>query len=403
MTPELSYLALLFGLFVLPKGLQRLRIPGAVTSFALGVGAGLAGFFVDDATVGLLSMLGISGLFLFAGLEVEERDLRRGAVLVVQHLAVHGAVLFLVTRGFMAAFGLDWRPAALVALALLTPSTGFILDSLHGWGLDEQQRFWTRTKAISTELLALAVLFVALQSTTVARLALTTLSLVALAVLIPVLMRTFAVAVAPYAPRSEFTFLVMLAALAAFATRKLGVYYLVGAFLVGVGARRFRDRLPALSSERMLHAVEVFAAFFAPFYFFTAGVHVRPGQLGLASVVTGIAYLAVFVPLRLALVLGHRRIALRERWTAGRPVATALLPTLVFSLVLAEILGDRFAVPEHLVGGIVLYALGNTLIPSFVLRSAPGFDAPSLDVVEPAGEPAVSTGGSSAPETSGTA
>jgi Kef-type K+ transport system membrane component KefB len=288
-------------------------------------------------------------------------------------------MLLLAARAFMAVFDLAWRPAALLALALLTPSTGFILDSLPAWGLDEGQRFWTRTKAIATELLALVVLLVVLQSTTAVRLALTTSALVALVVLIPVVMRTFAAAVAPYAPRSEFTFLVMLAAVAAFVTKKLGVYYLVGAFLVGVGARRFRDRLPALSSERMLHAVEVFAAFFAPFYFFSAGAHLRPDQLGLASFVTGAAYLAVFVPLRFGVVLAHRRLALGEPFGKGRAVATALLPTLVFSLVIAELAAEGFGVPGHLVGGVVLYALGNTLVPAFVLKGAPAFDAPTLD------------------------
>jgi Kef-type K+ transport system membrane component KefB len=378
-SPELGYVALLFALFVVPKTLQRLRIPSAITSFLLGAGAGAAGLFAGDPTLGLLAMLGISGLFLFAGLEVEGKDLRRGAALVAQHLAVNAAMLYLATRGFMAAFDLAWRPAALVSLALLTPSTGFILDSLHAWGLDERQRFWTRTKAIATELLALLVLLVVLQSTTAVRLALTTGALVALVLLIPLVMRTFAAAVAPWAPRSEFTFLVMLAAIAAFVTKKLGVYYLVGAFLVGVGARRFRDRLPALSSERMLHAVEVFAAFFAPFYFFSAGAHLRAEQLGLASLLTGAAYLAVFVPLRLAVVLLHRRIALGEGFEEGRPVATALLPTLVFSLVIAELAAERFEVPAHLVGGIVLYALGNTVVPALALKGAPAFDAPSLD------------------------
>lgn len=377
-TNELGYLALLLGLFVVPKGLQRLRIPSAVTSFVLGVAAGLTGVFEGDATVGLLAMLGISGLFLFAGLEVEARDLRRGALLLSQHLFVQAGLLLGTAYGFVRAFDLAWRPAALVALALLTPSTGFILDSLPGWGLDEQQRFWTRTKAIATELLALAVLFVVLQSTTLVRLAGTTLALVALTVLIPVLMKTFALAVAPYAPRSEFTFLVMLAAVAAFVTRKLGVYYLVGAFVVGVAARRFRERLPALSSERMLHAVEVFAAFFAPFYFFAAGSRVQAAQVGLASVLTGLALLAVFVPFRVASVHAHRRVVLGERWTVGRPVALALVPTLVFSLVIAEILSGQFAAPAHLVGGVVLYAIGNTLVPAFLLRSAPAFDAPSL-------------------------
>ena len=61
------------------------------------------------------------------------------------------------------------------------------------------------------------------------------------------------------APRSEFAFLLMLAVVAAYISKALGVYYLVGAFLVGAAAQSFRERLPALSSESLVHAVEAFA------------------------------------------------------------------------------------------------------------------------------------------------
>ena len=55
---ELSYLILLFALFVAPKWLQRYRIPAAVTSLALGVGATFGGWFVGDPTVQLLASFG---------------------------------------------------------------------------------------------------------------------------------------------------------------------------------------------------------------------------------------------------------------------------------------------------------------------------------------------------------
>ena len=292
---------------------------------------------------------------------------------------IQAALLWGVGWAIVKVTGVDWRPAALVALALVTPSTGFILDSLASFGLDADQRFWTRTKAIAAELLALAVLFAVLQSTSAARFAGATLALAAVVAVIPLVMRGFARAIAPYAPRSEFAFLVMLSVLAAFATRKLGVYYLVGAFLVGVAARRFRERLPALSSDRLLHAVEVFASFFAPFYFFNAGAHLHPEMLSLGALATGLVYLAVMVPLRTALVTVHRRLALGERLAQGRRVATSLLPTLVFSLVLAEILAEQFEAPGWLVGGLIPYTLVNTLVPALTLRTTPSFESVHLD------------------------
>lgn len=387
MSSELAYIVLLFALFVVPKALQRFRIPGAITSFVLGVVASRLGLFAGDPALALLSTLGITGLFLFAGLDVEVRDLRRGASLVAQHVAIQAALVVATGAALVRFFDLPWRPAALLALALLTPSTGFILDSLPSFGLDEAQAFWTRTKAIATELVALALLFVVLQSSSPLQLAGASLALALLIAVIPFVMRAFAAAIAPHAPRSEFAFLVMLAVLAAFATRKLGVYYLVGAFLVGVAARQFRKKLPALSSDRLVHAVEVFASFFAPFYFFGAGAHLQPEILGLGAFLAAAAYLVLFVPLRIGSVALHRRLALGEPWVKGRRVATSLVPTLVLSLVLAQILAERFEIPPYLVGGLVGYAIVNTVVPALTLGVPASFDAPHAETLPGAEAP----------------
>ena len=77
-TSEVVYLLLIFGLLVIPRALQRFRIPAPLTSFAFGMVAAvfLVGFS-QDATLALLATLGISSLFLFAGLEVQLSELRR--------------------------------------------------------------------------------------------------------------------------------------------------------------------------------------------------------------------------------------------------------------------------------------------------------------------------------------
>lgn len=221
------------------------------------------------------------------------------------------------------------RPSWLVALAVLTPSAGFILDSLDSFGLSEQGRFWTKSEAI--------------------------------------------------VPRSEFAFLLMLALVCAHATRRLGVYYLVGAFLVGVAARQFEKRLPAISSEKMLHAVEAFASIFVPFYFFDAGLRLDAAGIGLRSIMLAAILLAVAIPFRLAQVGIHQRVALGVSDREGLRVGVSLLPTLVSSLVLADILRERFAISEDLYAGLVLYALVNTLLPGLFLHTPPpDYDAPYL-------------------------
>jgi Kef-type K+ transport system membrane component KefB len=368
---DFLYVILLFALFVVPRILQRFGIPGALTSVALGAAAGMGlGLFQGDATAHLLASFGIVSLFLFAGLDVSLDELRREWRVLSLHLAIRAAALA-ATMAVGMACGLDPRVSALVSLALLTPSTGFILDNLSSLDLDERQRFWVKSKAIATELLALGVLFAVLQSTSAPRFVLSSFILLAMVALLPLLFRFFAAWIAPYAPRSEFAFLLMTAIVCAFVTRELGVYYLVGAFVVGMAAERFRERLPALASEELVRAVEFFASFFVPFYFFDAGLQLVPENFTLAALGLGLGLLILIVPVRLFVVGLHRRLALGEPVRVGLRIAVPMLPTLVFGLVISSILRDRFAAPAWLVGGIVVYTIATTILPSLILRRPP--------------------------------
>lgn len=384
---ELQYVVLLFLIFIVPRLLQRFGLPTAVSSVGLGALAGLwLDLFHEDHTVELLSTLGIVSLFLFAGLDVNPGELRREWPVLSQHIAVQ--LLLFVGVAFLAqsAFDLEFRPAALVSLALTTPSTGFILDSLASLGVTDRERFWIKSKAIATEIVALLVLFVTLQSSSLEDLALSTLVLAVMIAGLPLVFRAFAHMVVPHAPKSEFAFLLMIAILCAFVTHRLGVYYLVGAFVVGLTAQRFRERLPAITSEQMIHAVEMFASFFVPFYFFRAGLHLEREDFGWNALGLGLALLAALCLVRVAAVALHRRLALGEPVRTGLRIGVSMLPTLVFTLVLADILRERFAISATLFGGLIVYTCANTLIPSLTLRLPPrGYDtlrAPDVAVAE---------------------
>lgn len=379
---ELLYVLLLFVLFVVPRALVRYRLPTAVTSLLLGALAARLHLFDHDPTVSLLASFGIVALFLFAGLEIDFDELRPDAKALMQHLVIWGAALAVVAWVMGDSFGLSNRAAWLYALAILTPSTGFILDSLDLFGLSGREKHWTKSKAIGVELLALGVLFVALQSTSLQQLALSTAALVGLIIVIPQVLRLFAALIGPYAPRSEFAFLLMVAVLCAYATRRLGVYYLVGAFLVGVAARRFRDKLPAMSSERMLAAVEAFSSFFVPFYFFKAGTMITAETLSLQALGMGLLLIGSFVGIRLVLVVAHRNLAFGEPFRGSVRIGVALMPTLVFALVIGEILRERFGLPDAMFGALIVYTIATTMLPGIVLHTAPpAFDVPHLEPV----------------------
>ncbi|HSG00629.1 MAG TPA: cation:proton antiporter [Vicinamibacterales bacterium] len=369
---DVAYLGLLFGLFVVPRFLQRYHIPTAVTALSFGAVAGMGfGFLADDPTVGVVSTLGIVALFLFAGLDVRVEELRRERRVLIEHVVLRLAALGLAMFVIAWVLNLGPRASALIALALLTPSTGFILDSLNRWGLSKDEQFWIRSKAIATELVALAVLFVVLQSTDSARLSLSALVIVAMIAILPAFFRWLARAVIPYAPNSEFGFLLMVAAACAIITRQLGVYYLVGAFAVGMAAQEFRRKLSVVASERMFGAVEAFAALFVPFYFFHAGLGLEREDVALPALGLGLAFTLLTIPFRLGLTVLHRRWRLRETLQQSLRVGVPMLPTTVFTLVIAEILQQRYGISPTVFGGLIVYTFINTVIPAFVMRGAP--------------------------------
>ncbi|MEO8838950.1 MAG: cation:proton antiporter [Herbaspirillum sp.] len=387
----LIYLGLLLGILVVPKALQRFRIPGPITCLFFGIGMSLwGGDYHQNPTLILLSVFGIASLFLFAGLEVSLSDLIKYRLPILTHLVVTLAIVAICTWLGMRFLTLSWQAATLVALALFIPSTGFILDSLSQFGLSESEQFWVTLKAVTSELLALALMFVALQSDSLTHLALSSAVMLAMAILLPFLFLLFGRIVLPYAPGSEFTFLVLMGVIAASITKELGVYYLVGAFLVGFLARQLRERMPSLAPDSILQSVKLFASFFVPFYFFQGGVSVPLEALSWSALLLGIGVTAVVLPLRVLIVWVQRRVIFHESFRSSLRVSIALSPTLIFTLVLAAVLRERFGVSDTLYGALLVYTILSTIMPSFLLPKAIDFDvAANFNPIEVHRVPAV--------------
>jgi Kef-type K+ transport system membrane component KefB len=383
---EIFGILFLFGILVVPKILQRYLVPAPVTCFFFGF---LAILYLPELqqnqTVLLLATLGISSLFLFAGLEVRLEDLRSGQWPILGYLAIHIMMLAATAWGLISWAELSWQAATLTALALLTPSTGFILDSLRHWGTDEHEEFWITVKAISSEVLALLLLIVVLQASSPLRLLVSTSVLTLIIIGLPMLFLLFGRIVLPYAPGSEFSFLVLMGFIAAYITKQLGVYYLVGAFLAGFLAQLLRRRMPTLVNEEILHAVRLFASFFIPFYFFASGMRVPPEALCWESLALGLAAGAVFIPLRIGMVWVQRRPIFDEHWRHRLRISISLTPTLIFTLVLANILRQQYQLSDPLYGALLVYTLINTSIPSFILPRPVDFD-PAATLMGPHGK-----------------
>lgn len=374
-TEEVALLGLIVALMVVPRVLQRWRLPAPLASFGLGLAAALAiGQETHDTTLALLATLGISSLFLFAGLEVDLADFVRGRWALLRHVAVRLLVIGASAGALMHLFELPWQAATLFALAIVTPSAGFILDTLAALHLDEEERYWIKMKAITGELLALVMLFVVLQSTSLVTLATSALALGAMVLALPVVMLALGRYVVPHARGSEFSMLMMIGVISAWLTYKLGVYYLVGAFLAGFIARLLRGHVPGLASDTNLHAIRMFASFFVPFYFFHKGMGIPAGALTTAALGLGLAMAVLILPLRVGVQWLQRRMISGESRAASLRVAAALSPTLIFTLVLAGILHERYGIPDLVYGGLLVYAAVATVLPSLLLARPVDFD-----------------------------
>ncbi len=76
---QVVFLVMVAALLVIPRIPQRWRIPAPPGAFAPGwLVATLAGDVLPGQVLHILSSLGISAVFLFAGVEVEPEDFRRG-------------------------------------------------------------------------------------------------------------------------------------------------------------------------------------------------------------------------------------------------------------------------------------------------------------------------------------
>lgn len=267
---ELGYVVLIVVLFVVPRFLLKVGVPMALSAFAVGVATSFGfSFYDEDNVVSIFSTLGIVSLFLFAGLEVNLASLRLALRPILGHIGFRILVVLTLAIVTLQIYSLPLFSAIVLALALATPSTGFILDSIDSSNISEKQKFWIKLKAISAELVALGGLLVFSQMDSAAGLATSLLIVGLLIVVLPLFLKKLALTLEKFAPGSEFSFILMLAIICGIITKKIGAYYLVGAFLVGMIAARYKQQSPSASSDQILHSLRSFSAFFMPFTFST--------------------------------------------------------------------------------------------------------------------------------------
>lgn len=371
MDQEFQYFVLLISVLLVPKILLRFRIPSGLTAMALGVLTTVClGWFHESQLLLMLATLGITSLFLFAGLEVDYYELKQDLTVILKHSITTFLIFAVVSYLLTLALDLPLRPAILLSLGLLTPSTGFILNSLSSFKFTDEQKYWIRSKAIASEILAIFVMFMVLQSESIKTLGLSSIAIVAMILIVPFLFRFFLKIIAPFAPNSEVTFLILLAFVCGVATRKMGTYYLVGAFIVGIVAAQFRHFVKTDNSDKMFYAIGFFSTLFVPFYFFRAGIGLGSSTITWTGISVGLAFSAIFIPLRYFSILASIKVFLNNYWEDRQEISVSLMPTLIFGLVIASILQERFSISPDITIGLIIYTLVSSIVPALLLEKS---------------------------------
>ncbi|MBK9041567.1 MAG: cation:proton antiporter [Bdellovibrionales bacterium] len=369
---ELGYVFLIVLLFVVPRLLLRFGIPMALTAFAIGVGVSYGfRFYDEDSVIPLFSTLGIISLFLFAGVEVNLDSIKKALRPISIHVGVRILVVTVIALVVSSIYDLSSAVSLILALALATPSTGFILDSIETSKVSENQKYWIKLKAISAELVALGALLILSQMESLTSLAASLAVIVLLILILPVIIKKMASTLERLAPGSEFGFILMLAIISGLITKKLGAYYLVGAFLVGIVTGQYKRHLPNANTDQMLQALRSFSTFFIPFYFFNSGLKIAHEAFSINALLIALVLLIISGPIKIVSIILHRRVSMNESWKDSLAIAVSLMPNLVFGLVLADILKTQMDLPIEIFGGLIIYTLLITLLSPMIVKILP--------------------------------
>ena len=372
---EIKYLIMFFVVLIIPKVLLRFKIPSGITCLVIGVVFGMGlGWFHDDQLVLMLSRLGITSLFLFAGLEIELDELIADLPTILKSIAQFLFFISVTTFALSAVFDLNHRVSLILTIGLFTPSTGFILNSLGSYNFSQQQVHWIRSKAISQEIVAILLLFMALQTEKLTTFVGSTIALVVLVFTLPYLFKLFIKKIAPYAPNSEVSFLVLIAFVSGVITKKIGTYYLVGAFIVGIIAGQYRHFMDGKKSENIIASLAAFFSIFVPFYFFNAGLSFTEDLFTLTGLLYGVLFLIIFIPIRIFSFYSNIFLFLKKNWTDRFQISFSLIPTLIFGLVITGILRDRYDLDPNILSGLIVYTIIASIIPAIVFRNCPTND-----------------------------
>ena len=374
---------LMVGLFFIPKLLQRFHIPGPVTEFALGIFVVLfLPQFVTADMVQIVTVFGLIGvitIFLFAGMEVDfpfiEKHKKQIILGVVAQIALVWLLALAVYNYSLTGWPLigDLGPinALLVALVLVTPSAGFIISNLQSSdGIAQHHKAHHSTRAISAEIVAILLLVLFLELNDPLQLLIIIVALAAVIGLLPIVLNWLYMKLLRKLVNVEFSFFFVIALITAVITEMLGLHFIVGAFVAGLVISKFIEYLVEEShvtnahSERMFHGMNFLATLFIPFFFFSVGLDFQRSFFQWQIILAAFVVFLVVSIVRI-LMFSTLQTLRTKRFKNELRMSTALLPTLLFTFIIADLLFKANRISGTLFALLIWYAVFTSLTPIF--------------------------------------
>lgn len=368
MEPIIAFVLVLSLLFIIPKMLLRYGIPAQLTEVLLGMilGPYLLNYFQRDALFSVLGTIGIITLFFMAGFDVDIESVKKKRKTIFEHGFLQLVLITIAALSITLFTSYSLTTAALIALALVSPSAGFILGSLKTLRISAGIKEWVEVKVISAEILSLFLLLIILKIASPFTLMTILGSIVLLFWVLPYFLKIFYTSLLAKIDGVDMFFLFLISSCIAVSTHLIGIHYIIGAFVVGLIVTKFpihTRHSVENPHEKIGTTFSSFAAIFVPFYFFSAGLAITKEMLTWHGLLFASLLFVLIFFIRIVISFIHRRLTLRENIMSSVQVAFLTTPTLLFTFVMEELLRESNLISMSTAGILVIYALLSTLIP----------------------------------------
>lgn len=374
----IKFLLIISVLFFLPKVINKAyKIPYSLTEVILGIVLGLTlpfFFFVDDM-LKIFAAIGIIMIFVQYGMGVDTSFIVKKRRFFIEYLVLNFLLFLIIGVIIKEMLGLSDPVSFLISLALITPSTGYILFAVKDFNEDDKR--WIEGMAMVGEIIAILLMALLINITNLIALFITLIAIGLLLFLLPKILEFLFKKVFSKLVGTEFSFIFIVALVSAFVTEFIGLHFLIGAFIAGLVSRRFISDIakdPAYKHVTNYKAKQInegfsfFAATFAPFYFFSAGLKMNKELFSLSNFGVAIALVIIIGLVKIYLIKFHRKISLKEKGNRSLRMGIMLLPTLVFTFIIADILSNEFNVGKNLFGTLMIYGVLSSMLPVLIIK-----------------------------------